>query len=57
MKQLIFSKDDLELVKLCVQNELARLETTPFPQDTEILKEVDKRIDDCRKLLWRLENV
>lgn len=72
MKQLIFSKADFELVKLCVQNELARLENSLFPQSMIILEEADehlysrsqktlkefnKRIKDCKELLERLKNM
>ncbi len=28
MKQLILSKDDLELIKVCIENELARVKIT-----------------------------
>lgn len=53
--KLIFSKDDLELVKICVQNELSRLENAMWPQIAEFLKVVDKRIAGCQQLLERIE--
>lgn len=56
MKQLIFSKDDFELIKSCVQNEIDALRVGLYPQDMETTNRIEKRIDDCKKLLERLKN-
>lgn len=40
----VFSKVDFELVKWCVQNELARLENSLFSQSMIILEEADEHL-------------
>lgn len=53
----IIHKNEVELIKSCIQNEIVRLRINLYPQDMETTKKIEKRTDDCKELLEQFEKV
>lgn len=56
MKEMIFSKDESEFIKECLQNEIDSLKMGFFGQDMEITNRNAKREKECKRLIKKFEN-
>jgi hypothetical protein len=55
MKEMIFSKDESEFIKECLQNEIDSLKMGFFGQDMETTNRNSKREKECKRLIKKFE--
>lgn len=56
MKEILFNKQENDLICECLQNEVESLSMGFYGQDMEITKRNDKREKECKRLIKKLKN-
>lgn len=56
MKEILFNKQENDLICECLQNEVESLFMGFYGQDMEITKRNDKREKECKRLIKKLKN-
>lgn len=56
MKEMLFSEDESNFIKGCLQNEIDWLKIGLYAQDMEIANRIAKREKECQRLIKKFDN-